>query len=196
MHPIILSLFVHNREEITLPCLSFLQPAVLTQEDCVPRAGEAWAREGTGIQRVEARDTPQCARRPQRTIGPQESVLSLRLRPHFLFYSVKDQTSPEVLSLCRGPLSENPDAARGKLVILHPSQTRPHPRPRLLPARCSSLPKDPLSLPPASQPPTLCHTDTGLGGGETPEGRQCLIKPQNIHNLLNRRKQSSAGCVE
>ena len=80
-----------------------------------------------------------------------------------------------------------------RLVILDPSQTRPHPRPRLLPTRCSSLPKDPLSLPPASQPPTLRHTVTGLGGGETPEGRQCLIKPQNIHNLLNKKEAKLCG---
>lgn len=76
---------------MTPPCFSFLQPAVLTQEDCVPRAGETWAREGAGIQRVEPRDTPQCAGHPpQRTIGPQESAQSLRLKPHFLFYSLKD----------------------------------------------------------------------------------------------------------
>ena len=83
------------REEVTPPCLSSLQPAVLTQEGCVPRAGEAWAREGAGIQPVEARDTPQCAALPQRTIAPQESVLSLRLKPHFLSYSLKYQASPQ-----------------------------------------------------------------------------------------------------
>ena len=51
---------------MTPPCFSFLQPAVLTQEDYVPRAGEAWAWEGAGIQRVEPRDPPQCAGRPPR----------------------------------------------------------------------------------------------------------------------------------
>ena len=132
MHPIILSLFVHNREEMTPPCLSFLQPAILAQEDCVPRAGEAWAQEGAGIQWVEARDTPQCAGRPQRTIGPQESVLSPRLKPHFLFYSLKDQMSPAVLSLCRGPLSENPDA-RGKAGNPGPFSDSPPPTPQAPP---------------------------------------------------------------
>lgn len=195
-HPLTLSLFVHNREEVTPPCLSSLQPAVLTQEGCVPRAGEAWAREGAGIQRVEARDTPQCAALPQRTITPQESVLSLRLKPHFLSYSLKNQASPAALSLCRGPLSDN-SMLLERLGILDSSQTRPHPRLRLLPPCHSSLPKDPLSLPlQLGLQPCTTHTDTGLGGGETPEGRRCLKKPQNRHNPLNKEEAKLCGRVE
>lgn len=94
---------------MTPPCFSFLQPAVLTQEDYVSRAGKAWTREGAGIQRAEPRDTPHVRDDPPENSRPPRVSAELEAQAPFPLLQLKGLNIPRAaLSLCRGHSQKSP----------------------------------------------------------------------------------------